>query len=314
MESRLATKPLACSLDELKRLDLGITAIWGTSQRVNSVLEHLEGVRIETLEGARHSFDTLVVVGGGTRIDAAKVWRAEQRQDLRLVAIPSIWGSGAEASCIVVNTVEHHKEFLLGDEYLPDIRCVIPELMESITYESARFACGDAWSHALEGFLSPLADESVRRELSDVLRAMSELPIGKHLDWFELSARACRGQAKSSVGLVHGIAHTLEGPLQTEQPGYGWGHARLCALYLYPVAQYNLQTSERSETLFAKYGLDSKTLMHKIHDLFSSVDYEFALSLLEKHWLQVLRDPSTRTNSALVRPGSLSFFVDRGFQ
>ena len=91
-ESHLATKPIACSLDELRKLDLGSTAIWGTSSRVDTVLKHLDGVCIDLLEEARNSFDTLIVVGGGMRIDAAKMWRAERRPDLRLVAIPSVWG------------------------------------------------------------------------------------------------------------------------------------------------------------------------------------------------------------------------------
>lgn len=310
-ESHLATKPLACSLNELGALDLGLTAIWGTPSRVYLVLEHLAGVRIEMLEEAQINFDTLIVVGGGTRIDAAKLWRAEQRRDLRLIAIPSIWGSGAEASRIVVQTAEHKKEILAGDQYLPDIRCVIPELMASLPEETARFACGDAWSHALEGFLSPLADESVRRELADLMQAMSKLPLAKHADWFELSARACQGQAKSSVGLIHGIAHTLEGPLQIAQADYGWGHARLCSLFLYPVAQYNRQASARFETLLAEHGLDPNVLMNKMHDLFSKKDYDRALQLLKTHWAQVVRDPCTRTNSALVRSQSLSFFIDQ---
>ncbi len=307
----MATKPTACSLDELRGLDLGSTAIWGTPSRVETVLKHLDGVCIGMLEEARKSFDTLIVVGGGTRIDAAKMWRAERRPDLRLVAIPSVWGSGAEASNIVVQSAKDKKEIRIGDQYLPDIRCVIPDLMDSLAEESARFACGDAWSHALEGFLSPLADDSVRRELSDLMRAMSELPMGKHPDWFELSARACQGQAKSSVGLVHGIAHTLERPLQIEQPGYGWGHARLCALFLYPVAQFNRQASDVFEKLLAEYELDPDLLMNKMHDLFSISDFDLVLKLLEKHWAQVVRDPCTRTNSALVRPQSLAFFIDQ---
>ena len=34
---------------------------------------------------------------------------------------------------------------------------------------------------------------------------------------------------------------------------------------------------------------------------------------LEEHWPRVLRDPCTRTNSALVRPGHLAYFTERRF-
>src|SRR5690349_15346693 len=47
---------------------------------------------------------TLVVVGGGTLIDRVKLLRKTHRPALKLIAIPSIWGSGAEVSPIAVTT------------------------------------------------------------------------------------------------------------------------------------------------------------------------------------------------------------------
>ncbi len=45
---------------------------------------------------------TLIVSGGGSLMDQAKYFRARLRPELNLVLIPSIWGSGAEASPIAV--------------------------------------------------------------------------------------------------------------------------------------------------------------------------------------------------------------------
>ena len=39
-----------------------------------------------------------------------------------------------------------------------------------------------------------------------------------------------------------------------------------------------------------------------------------ALPVLEEHWRSVLRDPCSRTNSALVRPQHLSFFLEQRFR
>lgn len=250
---------------------------------------------------------TLLVVGGGSRMDRAKRWRAEQSPNTRLILIPSLWGSGAEVSPIVAITEAGGKHIQMGPQFLPDYRSVWPELALSVPPKVALHACGDSWSHALEGFLSPLATDPVRDELAEVIRTLTALPLGNDPRWFEASARACAGQAKASVGLVHGIAHTLEGPLAA-QGHRGWGHARLCATYLYPVMAYNVSCNQKWPEMAAKYQLDAAAIDAILQKLFDPKDYREILPVLEASWPQVIRDVSSRTNSALVRPAALEFF------
>jgi alcohol dehydrogenase class IV len=250
---------------------------------------------------------TLLVVGGGSRMDRAKRWRAEHSPATRLIVIPSLWGSGAEVSPIVAITEGANKHIGMGPQFLPDYRAVWPELALSIPPKTALYACGDSWSHALEGFLSPLATDPVRKELAEVILTLTALPLSNDPRWFEASAQACAGQAKASVGLVHGIAHTLEGPLAIE--GYpGWGHARLCATYLYPVMAYNVSCNHKWPEMAAKHGLDTAAIDAILRQLFDPQDYRTILPVLEACWLKVIRDVSSRTNSALVRPATLDFF------
>lgn len=250
---------------------------------------------------------TLLVVGGGSRMDRAKRWRAEQSPQTRLIVIPSLWGSGAEVSPIVAITEDGGKHIQMGPQFLPDYRAVWPELAASLPPLTARYACGDTWSHALEGFLSPLATDAVREELAAVIRELTALPIGTDPRWFELSARACAGQAKASVGLVHGIAHTLEGRLAAA--GHvGWGHARLCSTYLYPVMAYNLSCNQKWPEMAAKHHLDIAAVDAALRQLFDPAAYREILPVLEATWPQVIRDVSSRTNSALVRLAALDFF------
>jgi alcohol dehydrogenase class IV len=251
---------------------------------------------------------TLLVVGGGSRMDRAKLWRTESSPKTRLILIPSLWGSGAEASPIVALNVEDGKLIRMGPQYLPDHRAIWPELMDSIPEEQVRQACGDSWSHALEGFLSPLAVPAVQAELAEVIRGLTVLPLGKDARWFEASARACAGQAKAGVGLTHGIAHTLEGPLAAAKHR-GWGHARLCTTYLYPVMAYNLSCNQKWPELATRYGLDRGAVDGKLKELFDEQGYRETLPFLQAEWSRVLRDPSSRANSALVRPAALDFFL-----
>jgi alcohol dehydrogenase class IV len=255
----------------------------------------------------------LVVIGGGALLDEAKYWRAEQRPALRLIAIPSIWGSGAEASPVVALNRSGRKRIFIGPRFLPDARAVWPELAVSIAPARARTACGDVWAHALEGFLSPLAGDALRAELAELMAQLLALPLANDPAWFEPSGRAAAGQARSSVGLAHGIAHALEGFLRTGFPGEEWGHARLCSLFLWPVMRFNAQASPKLQSLAAKHGLDIPGIMAVARDLFDEDAFGRATPLLKEHWPEVLRDPCSRTNSALVRPESLDYFLDRRF-
>jgi len=252
--------------------------------------------------------DLLVAVGGGTLLDRAK-WAAKgQERKIDLIAVPSIWGSGAEASKVVVLDDHGRKTIHVHDDLLPDARVVWPDLAASVPDSLAADACGDAWSHALEGFWSPLASDALREELSTLMRSMLTLPIGSDARWFEPSARACAGQAGSSVGLIHGLAHALEAPLRAAQPRAGWGHARLCALMLRPVMAFNLATSDKPGVLLARHELDAQALGAVFDRLYDSDRARAALPVLKEHWKAVLRDPCTRTNVALVRPAALEYF------
>jgi alcohol dehydrogenase class IV len=250
---------------------------------------------------------TLIVFGGGTLMDRAKQLRRDRSPGLRLIVVPTLWGSGAEGSRIVVLSGPDGKTISVDDENLPDVRVHWPELCESVPENLARFACGDAWAHALESLLSPLGTATSREEAGAVLRRMMSLPLAWHADWLECSLLACKCQAASSVGLVHGIAHRLETPL-LRSGKEGWGHARLCSLYLTPVQAFVRQSTPKWDERVRATALDPETVSSKLRPLFNQEDYSLLLPFLEAHWKEILRDPCTRTNAALVRPSTLDFF------
>ncbi|MEJ8568232.1 iron-containing alcohol dehydrogenase [Elongatibacter sediminis] len=258
--------------------------------------------------------ETLIVVGGGKLMDEAKYWRFTKSPDTRLIAIPSIWGSGAESSPVAVLNRNGEKRIHIDDRLVPNERCVWPELAESIPVPRARDACGDTWSHALEGFLSPLASAQLRSQLAVIIRELTGLPLTNDPAWFEPSAQACAAQAQSSVGLVHGIAHTLEGPLRKAQPEAGWGHARLCANFIWPVMEFNRNRNDKWTDLADRHELDEAAVFERLRDLHDPSVYDQTLKTLDAMWPDILRDVCTRTNSALVRESTRSWFLDRSFE
>ncbi len=309
----MQSKPEFWSLEDLLAGQLGRTALLATPSVSKEAAKSLPFELGSSFDILPTDLDTLIIIGGGTLIDTAKVWRVRHAPSARLIAIPSLWGSGAEVSPVAVLNRQGKKDIYIGDEYMPDIRCLWPELSQTVPDHMIPYACGDALSHALEGFFSPLADSYVQKDLSEVMRKMLVVSPCNDPRWFELSARACYGQAQASVGLVHGIAHVLEGYLQAAFPDEGWGHARLCSLFLWPVFEFNRQNSSKWDRLIDQYGLDGAEILELIQSLYDSDSYTQALGALDRHWMEILRDPCTRTNSTLVRPASKRFFMERAF-
>ena len=307
------TSPAVWSLPQLLDQDLGSVALWATPAARERVRATLPWPITEGTQGIPAGTETLVVVGGGSLIDAAKRQRHESAPRVRLVAIPSIWGSGAEASPIVVTVGADRKEGRKDDGYLPDARVEWPELAADLPASLVRYACGDTWAHALEAFLSPLANDALHQEASAILADLLALPLANDPRWFEASVRACVAQSNASVGLVHGIAHTLEPVLAREQPDYGWGHARLCSTFLWPVLALEQSGSARPRDYAERYGVALPAVTARARDLFDERDYDAALPTLQATWSKVLRDPCTRTNCMVVKGEHLAFFTDKAF-
>lgn len=306
-------KPEVWDFDQLLASDLNNAAVWTLSFLSGKVRERFPLPIVEASGTPPQGLTTVLVVGGGVLIDKAKVWRKQNNPEMRLIAVPSIWGSGAENSSIAVLNEGGKKVIFMGDQFLPDIRVVWGELAKELPSDLVRFACGDVWAHALEGFLSPVANDEVRTELGKVIMELEEMHVDNDPAWFEISARTCSGQAASSVGLIHGIAHTLEGILKQKDPGRYIGHAQLCATYLWPVFSLNIKLTDKIDALFSRYGLHESKAIDILKVFFDEDFYSFTIPVLRDNWRQVLRDPSSRTNCALVRPSHLSHFVDRQF-
>jgi alcohol dehydrogenase class IV len=235
-------------------------------------------------------------------IDSAKIKVRDSSRPVRLVAVPTIWGSGADASPIAVWRDGATRHIEIDDELVPDAAVFVDEFAYTVPVERARDACGDVWAHAIEGFASPLANDELRTELAELINRLLATPTTPDPRWFELSARACAGQAQSGVGLVHGLAHTIEDALVGE---CNLGHARLCRLMLAPVLDINRRATKWT-ALFERYGIELDRIQAVADDLFDRESYAKLLPLLEARWPATLRDPCTRTNAVLVRKTDLA--------
>jgi len=247
---------------------------------------------------------TLVVCGGGTLIDRAKATAKRRPEPVRVVAVPTLWGAGAEASpVIVLNGSDGVKEIAIDDAFLPDARVVWPEPSATAPTALRRAGAGDVWAHTLEALISPLAGDSIREDAAALVHELLPLtPGGEHATtWLDLSARACALQSRASVGLAHGIAHQLEGPL-------GIGHARVVAAVLPSVFALAVAEAPRWEDVAAAHELDAERIAARLAQLADPEDLSAIRAALSEYWRAILRDPMTRTNGFLVRPAHLDAF------
>ncbi|MFT5124188.1 MAG: alcohol dehydrogenase class IV [Kiritimatiellia bacterium] len=291
------------TLDQLKALPAASTVLCTTPScrdRVRAVLPFVEA--------PPEAGQTLIVVGGGGVMDEWKAHRPDA--GYTLVCVPSIYGSGAEVSPVVVLNRPSGKDIQVAEYFKPDARVYWPELLQSVPAAQARDACGDVWSHALEAFISPLADEALRGELAELINELVDQPLEADPAWFELSARACELQSRCGVGVIHGIAHTLEPVLNDPK---SLGHAALCAILLWPVLRYNREHAEKWTELVYQFDLDEAAIEIIARDLFDPERFERVRSLMSEHWKSILRDPCTRTNGVLVRRNHLDYFLNTAF-
>jgi len=307
------SKPELVSLDSILRNQSESMVVWTLPKLAPIVTAEFNSSIIFFPDMPDTEIETLVVIGGGILLDFAKIWRKESNKHVKLVAIPSIWGSGAENSPIAILNENGKKVIHVGDEYLPDERVVWFDLVKNLPEPLMLYACGDVWAHALEAFLSPLANNELRVESASLIKKLIELPFLPDERWFEISAHACRAQAKSSVGAVHGIAHVLEGVASEKYHEEIIGHARLCSTLLWPLWNYNLINSEKPGLVLKQYNIDKKAVGRKLLELFEKDFYKLILPLMEENWRTILRDPSTRTNCTLVRSNTLGFFKQGKF-
>jgi alcohol dehydrogenase class IV len=246
----------------------------------------------------------VVAIGGGGLLDRVKAAvKRDGAPERELVAIPSLWGSGAERSpVIVLDALDGQKAIAVDPAYVPDCYAYWPELAETVGAPARRHGAADALAHALEAAMSPLADAAVKADAVGVLTQMLALDPDGDGDaeaWFVASGEACAIQARAGVGLVHGIAHTLEGPLRAAEPDAGWGHARIVAAVLGPVARLAARESQRFAVVAE--GVDADALLGRADSLADPGDLARLADPLRKHWRSILRDPCTRTNGFLVR-------------
>lgn len=169
--------------------------------------------------------DHVVVLGGGSPIDAAKamVYFAHKEGKLPqcpFVAIPTTSGTGSEVSTFAVIT-DHKKNIkypLVDENLLPTAAVLNAELVMSVPPKVTADAGLDVLTHAIEAFVSnkrtDFSDAMAEKAIKLIYRYLLE--VYEHPDDYAARQRVHNAScmagiafANAGLGLNHAMAHTL---------------------------------------------------------------------------------------------------------
>ena len=227
-------------------------------------------------EGLRQSVaakcDSIIAIGGGSVIDAAKMIAMAQgnkcqpeqligllkakKPSVPLYCIPTTAGTGSEATlgAVVSDDKTHQKALSIDPRMVPLAAAIDPVIMKGMPKHITADTGIDVLTHALEAWMSANASVETDYYAASATKAvMQYLPIA-YENGEDLQAREDMGIAahyggiafnKAGLGYVHAIAHQLGAY-------YGIPHGRANAIVLPYVLDVNRQASKKRLAKLAK--------------------------------------------------------------
>lgn len=216
--------------------------------------------------------DSIIAIGGGSVIDAAKMIAMSQgnkcksqqliglfkakKPSMPLYCVPTTAGTGSEATlgAVISDDKTHQKALSIDPKMVPLAAAIDPTIMQGMPAHITADTGIDVLTHALESWMSANANvETDYYAASAVKSVMQNLPV-VYKDGGDLKAREAMGIAahyggialnKAGLGYVHAIAHQLGAY-------YGIPHGRANAIVLPYVLDVNRQACQNRLAELAK--------------------------------------------------------------
>lgn len=207
-----------------------------------------------------HKPDTVIAIGGGSSIDAAKSILMLTRKILNkkgedckkpfFIAIPTTSGTGSEVTSFSVVTVNGKKVTLIYDELVPDVAIIDADFVKTVPPKITADTGIDALTHGIEAYVSTQASDYTDALAEKSIKIIFDYLLKAYRDGNDIIAReklhnaSCMaGMAftNASVGINHSMAHTLGA-------NFHISHGRANAILLPYVIRYNANLESNIET------------------------------------------------------------------
>lgn len=253
--------------------------------------------------------DSIIALGGGSSIDASKaisvvatneggvknylgVGAVYKRDPLPIIAIPTTAGTGSEVTLVAVvsDTANKVKLGMKSPQLMPVAAILDPTLLSSLRPKLIASTGVDAFTHALESFMS-IRSSILTRELSlDAARMIFDalIPFRDNPKDMELGLKMLYGSflaglafTNGGVGAMHALGHAMGSH-------YHVAHGVACGLFVTRVLRENMDAvPERYGAFLEGLGYDGKGLS-------ASACADKLIALLDD-WLRKLEIPPTLT-------------------
>lgn len=197
--------------------------------------------------------DTIIAIGGGSAIDAAKAMKyfGKRTMDLAIeqfIAIPTTSGTGSEVTNFAVITMADTatKYPLVTDEIQPDIAVLDTNLVMSVPPKVTADTGMDVLTHVIEAYVSTNANGVADAFCEKVVKLVFDNLEDAYKDGSNREARANMHLAScmagmafnlASLGLNHGIAHAAGARLHVP-------HGRMNTILLPSVIEFNANVNQ----------------------------------------------------------------------
>lgn len=277
--------------------------------------------------------DAILVVGGGSAIDAGKVIALAastgktpqqligvlkgRKPSLPFFVVTSTSGTGSEASvaAVISDSTTHIKSLLVDPAMVPRAAALDPLITQGMPASVTAETGVDALTHALEGWVSGFANAETDGYNSTAVRM-----IFKHLETAcnepkNLAAREAMALAShyagiclniTAVGYVHAIAHQLGA-------NYGVPHGRANAMVLPHVLTFNKPNCLKKYALLARDlgfataqqsdSVAADALIAKVHELLSRLPLKNQGDLIKRSdYERIAKDALTEAHGMYSVP------------
>ena len=183
--------------------------------------------------------DSVIAVGGGSAMDAAKMIAARSVRPKRsvekmkgilkvgkrlpfFIAVPTTAGTGSETTlaAVIVNQDTHHKYACNDPHLIPRLAILDPALLVGLLPKITSTTGMDALTHAVEAYIGQANTKKTKRAAIQAVKLINENLYDTYKDGTNLEKRAKMQKAaflagvaftRAYVGYVHAIAHSLGG-------------------------------------------------------------------------------------------------------
>lgn len=335
-----------------------LDAVKGHLENGGFVVEIFDGVEanpsVETVEKGKEAMlqfepDTIVALGGGSTMDAAKIMWAfyeypeltfediipinaipKLRKKAIFVGIPSTSGTASEITAFsVITDVKNHIKYpIVSSEIVPDMAIVDPVIPAKMPPMITAHTGMDVLAHSVEALVSSAANDYTDALSLHAIQMVFEYLPTAYREPDNMEAREKMHNASTmagiaftsaSLGLIHSLAHKIGGE-------FGITHGLANAILLPYIVQFNRVVTDKIDRVEKLLGVEDfptaiKELSKQLDLPLNFKEAGFGLEeeakfkeVLERMSKNAFEDPCTFTNPRESSPEAVQMIFEHAYE